>query len=256
MPLRRFQRQYKQLLQFEKGRIIGMMEAGWSTRRVARCLGRFDCVPTASSVTIQAQVAPSLEASVSSRTIRRRLAEGCFGSWCPLRVLPLTSTHRRLHLEWCHARGNRTAAKWNQVIFSDKSRFNLSCDANRVRVWRPLGECLNPAFVLQRHTTHTAGVMVRGAIAYNTRSPLVLIRGTMTVQRYVHDILQLHELPLMQWLPGALSQLDNARPHTVSCHKTVSALLLLFLGLPDPQICLQSSISGIVWDGELGIPRV
>ncbi|GFU55620.1 uncharacterized protein TNCV_3193191 [Trichonephila clavipes] len=29
------------------------------------------------------------------------------------------------------------------------------------------------------------------------------------------------------------------------CHKTVYALLLLFLGLPDPQICLQSSISGI-----------
>ncbi|GFW33841.1 uncharacterized protein TNCV_3589261 [Trichonephila clavipes] len=35
------------------------------------------------------------------------------------------------------------------------------------------------------------------------------------------------------------------------CHKTVSSLLLPFLGLPDPQICLQSSISGIIWDGEL-----
>ncbi|GFX98450.1 uncharacterized protein TNCV_4002191 [Trichonephila clavipes] len=34
-----------------------------------------------------------------------------------------------------------------------------------------------------------------------------------------------------------------------SCHNTVSALLLPFLGLPDPQICLQSSISGIIWDG-------
>ncbi|GFT01104.1 uncharacterized protein TNCV_4054931 [Trichonephila clavipes] len=28
------------------------------------------------------------------------------------------------------------------------------------------------------------------------------------------------------------------------CHKTVSGLLLPFLGLPDPQICLQLSISG------------
>ncbi|GFX45132.1 uncharacterized protein TNCV_3431801 [Trichonephila clavipes] len=28
------------------------------------------------------------------------------------------------------------------------------------------------------------------------------------------------------------------------CHKTVSALLLSYLGLPDPQICLQSSLSG------------
>ncbi|GFX81325.1 transposable element Tcb2 transposase [Trichonephila clavipes] len=61
---------------------------------------------------------------------------------------------------------------------SDESRFNLSSDDNRVHVWRPRGECLNPALALQRHTTPTAGVMVWGAIAYNTRSPLVLIRGT------------------------------------------------------------------------------
>ncbi|GFS62377.1 hypothetical protein TNCV_5032221 [Trichonephila clavipes] len=44
MPLRRFKRQYEQLSQFERGRIIGMMEAGWSARRVARQLGRSDSV--------------------------------------------------------------------------------------------------------------------------------------------------------------------------------------------------------------------
>ncbi|GFY04003.1 uncharacterized protein TNCV_1197821 [Trichonephila clavipes] len=51
-------------------------------------------------------------------------------------MLPLTSTHRRLPLEWCHAQGNWTAAGWNQVVFSDESRFNLSSDDNRARVWR------------------------------------------------------------------------------------------------------------------------
>ncbi|GFW10990.1 transposable element Tcb2 transposase [Trichonephila clavipes] len=116
-------------------------------RRVARQLGRFDCVvrrcwdqwiremsftrrpgsgcprqtsrredryivinarvqPTASSAAIQAQVAPSLGAPVSSRSIRRRLAEGHLGSWRSLRVLPKTPTHRRPCLEWCRARGN------------------------------------------------------------------------------------------------------------------------------------------------------
>ncbi|GFY19508.1 transposable element Tcb2 transposase [Trichonephila clavipes] len=39
---------------------------------------------TASSAAIQAQIAPSLEASVSSRTIRRHLAEGHLRSRCPL----------------------------------------------------------------------------------------------------------------------------------------------------------------------------
>ncbi|GFW15693.1 uncharacterized protein TNCV_3581911 [Trichonephila clavipes] len=44
MPLRRFRRQYEQLLQAERGRIIGMMEAGWSARRVTHQLGRSNCV--------------------------------------------------------------------------------------------------------------------------------------------------------------------------------------------------------------------
>ncbi|GFX47681.1 uncharacterized protein TNCV_699351 [Trichonephila clavipes] len=44
MPCGRFRRQYEQLSQFERGRIIGMMEAGWSARRVTRQLGLSDCV--------------------------------------------------------------------------------------------------------------------------------------------------------------------------------------------------------------------
>ncbi|GFW42834.1 transposable element Tcb2 transposase [Trichonephila clavipes] len=71
--------------------------------------------------------------------------------------------------------------------------------------------------------------MVLGAIAYNTRSPLVLIHGTMIAQRYVHDILPPYVLPLMQRLPGAIFQLDNAWPHTASvsqdCLHSVPTLL-------------------------------
>ncbi|GFV25270.1 transposable element Tcb2 transposase [Trichonephila clavipes] len=50
----------------------------------------------------------------------------------------------------------------------------------------------------------------------------------MTAQRYVQDILQPHVLPLMQRLPGAIFQLDNARPHTTrvsqDCLRTVTTL--------------------------------
>ncbi|GFX88927.1 transposable element Tcb2 transposase [Trichonephila clavipes] len=119
MPLRRFQRQYEQLSQFKRERIIGMIEAGWSARRVARLLGHSVLLggvatsgserchlqedqaqnsfrqtscredrhivikplaqPTASSAAIQAQVAPSLGAHLSSRTIRRHLPERHLG---------------------------------------------------------------------------------------------------------------------------------------------------------------------------------
>ncbi|GFU38301.1 transposable element Tcb2 transposase [Trichonephila clavipes] len=90
--------------------------------------------PTASSAAIQAQVAPSLGAPVSSRTIRRCLAEGHLGSRRPFRVLHLTPTHRYLRLEWCRAQGKWTTAEWNQVDFSDESGFSLISDDNRVRV--------------------------------------------------------------------------------------------------------------------------
>ncbi|GFX75694.1 transposable element Tcb1 transposase [Trichonephila clavipes] len=140
--------------------------------------------------------------------MRRCLAEGHLRSWCPLRVLPLTPNHRSLRLDWSCARRNYTATEWNQVVFSDKSRLNLSNDDNPVRVWRLRGERVNPAFALQRYTDPW------GSIAYKARSPLILIRCTMTAQRYVHDILQPHVLTLMQRLPGAIFQQDNARPHT------------------------------------------
>ncbi|GFS88970.1 transposable element Tcb2 transposase [Trichonephila clavipes] len=52
----------------------------------------------------------------------------------------------------------------------------------------------------------------------------------MTAHWYVHDILQPHVLQLMQWLPGATFQQDNAQPHTAreshDCLRTVTILPL------------------------------
>ncbi|GFT01126.1 transposable element Tcb2 transposase [Trichonephila clavipes] len=110
----------------------------------------------------------------------------------------------------------------------DESRFKLSSEDNRVRVWRPRDGRLNPAFALLRHTIPSAGVMVWDTIAYNTRSSLVLICGTMTPQRFVHDILQPHVLPIMQRLLGTIFKQNNPRPHTArvsqDCLHTVTNL--------------------------------
>ncbi|GFV13357.1 transposable element Tcb1 transposase [Trichonephila clavipes] len=172
------------------------MEGGWSAMRVARQLGRSDYfvrrvlgpVDPRYVIYTKTRLRDALDRLFVEKTATSRLSARHLGSRCPLRVLPLTPTHRRLRLEWCRARGNWTAGEWNQVIFSNESRFNLNSDDNRVSVWRPHVERLNPAFALQRHTTPTTGVMVSGATAYKTRSPLVYICGTITTQRYVHDI--------------------------------------------------------------------
>ncbi|GFW00661.1 transposable element Tcb2 transposase [Trichonephila clavipes] len=56
--------------------------------------------------------------------------------------------------------------------------------------------------------------MVWGAIAYDSRSTLIVMRGTLMGQRYVDDILRPHVGLFLKGLPGAIFQQDNARPHT------------------------------------------
>ncbi|GFU66309.1 transposable element Tcb1 transposase [Trichonephila clavipes] len=229
-----------------------MMEAGETARRVARQLGSSDCVVRRCwEHHILTLIATSLGVILPSRTIRSSLDEVYLGSRCLLRVLLLAPTHRRLRFEWYHERENWIAAERNRVVFSDESRFNLSSDDNRVRVWRPPGEHINPAFALQRHTAPKADVMVCGAIAYNTQFLLILIRSTMTAKRYALDILQPPMLPLMQRLPKPFFNETMLGITRQRCHQTFFTLLLIFLGLPDLQICLQLRISGIIWDGHL-----
>ncbi|GFT13941.1 transposable element Tc3 transposase [Trichonephila clavipes] len=108
---------------------------------------------------------------------------------------------------------------WQKVVFSDESRFVLGTDDNRVRVWRHPGERYNSPLTVLRHTARTADVMVWGAIAYNSRSTLIVMRGTLTGQRYVDDILRPHEGPFLNGLSGAIYQQDNALPHTVRVAK-------------------------------------
>ncbi|GFY05374.1 transposable element Tcb1 transposase [Trichonephila clavipes] len=125
-------------------------------------------------------------------------------------------------IQWCHARGNWTKAEWNQVVCNDESRFNLSSNDNRVRVLRPRGERLNPAFALQRRTAphswcygmecHRLQYQVIPSIVTDTHS----IRDTMTAQRYVHDIQQPHVLPLMLRLPEAVLQCSASHGNCVT----------------------------------------
>ncbi|UYV70846.1 hypothetical protein LAZ67_8000837 [Cordylochernes scorpioides] len=151
--------------------------------------------------------------SSESLTISRRLVANGLHSCRPLRRLPLTPPNRRQRLEWCRARST-WMTEWHRVVFSDESRFCLSSDSRRVRVWRRRGERSNPAAIVERPTVRQRGIMVWGAIAYDSRSPLLRIQGTMTAQRYVDDVLRPVTLPYLQGVPNALYQQDNARPHT------------------------------------------
>ncbi|UYV64649.1 Transposase [Cordylochernes scorpioides] len=254
MPGHRKRRQFKQTDAFTRGMVIGLKRAGWSIRQIAadthlgastvhrlwrrwleqgnvaiyrnagatrvtsarvdrRILRQAVAAPQATCTAILQHVQDTLDHSISTRTISRRLVANGLHSCRPLRRLPLTPPNRRQRLEWCRARST-WMTEWHRVVFSDESRFCLSSDSRRVRVWRRRGERSKPAAIVERPTVRERGIMVWGAIAYDSRSPLLRIQGTMMGQRYVDDVLRPVTLPYLQGVPNALYQQDNARPHT------------------------------------------
>ncbi|GFX83190.1 transposable element Tcb1 transposase [Trichonephila clavipes] len=189
MPGKRARRHFSQLREFERGLIIGMKTAGWSTRRVAGQMDRSECAvrnfweqwtregthawKTESGATrkttkredqrivrqalvdptvIRSTIREDVGVSIVPQTISRHLAEANLKSKRPFRALPLTPEHWQLRLQWCQARSMWNVTDCQKVVFSDKSRFVLGTDDNRVRVWRHPGERYNPPHTVLRRT--------------------------------------------------------------------------------------------------------
>ncbi|GFV67660.1 transposable element Tcb1 transposase [Trichonephila clavipes] len=281
MPGKRARRYFSQLREFERGLIIGMKTAGWSTRRVSGQVNRSECAvrncweqwtregtharKTGSGATrkttrkedrrivrqalvdstvTRSTIRADVGVAIVPQPISRHHAEVYLKSKRPFRALPLTLQHRQLRLQWCQTKSMWNVTDWQKVVFSDESWFVLRTD-NRLRVWRRPGERYNSPHTVLRHTARTAGVMVWGAIAYDSRSTLIMMRGTLTVQRYVDDILRPHLGPFLNGHPGTIFHQDNARPHTAT---VAGDLLRHFQTLPWPARSPDLSPVEHVWD--------
>ncbi|GFW98717.1 uncharacterized protein TNCV_2758931 [Trichonephila clavipes] len=149
MPGKRARRHFSQFSELERGLIIGMKTAGWSTRRVA---GQVGCTEKTTRredrrIVRQALVDPTVTRStiradagvaIVPQTIFRHLAEANLKSKRPFRALLLTPEHRQLRLQWCQARSMWNVTDWQRVVFSDESRFVFGTDDNRVRFFHGL----------------------------------------------------------------------------------------------------------------------
>ncbi|GFY13250.1 transposable element Tc1 transposase [Trichonephila clavipes] len=200
MPGKRAKRHFSQLSEFERGLIIGMKIAGWSTRRVAgqgdrseysvrNCREQWTQEVTYARKTgsratrkttrredrrilRQALVDPTVTRStirdrrrgvaMAPQTISRHLPEANLKSKRPFSAFPLTPEHRQLRPQWCQARSMWNVIDGLKVVFSDESRFVLGTDDKRVRAWRCPGERYNSTHTVLRHTARTAGAMVWG----------------------------------------------------------------------------------------------
>lgn len=253
MPRVRRRNAYHHVSDFDKGRIVAYRDCGLSYRDIAARVGRDPMTVSriwnrwvqegnterragsqrpritssrddrhlirmavtdraATSRSLSQQMGTFARQQPSARTVRRRLQQHGLSARRPWLRLPLTLHHRQERLQWCTQR--RTwVHEWQNVIFSDESRFCLQHHDGRIRVWRHRGERTLEACIRHRHTGVSPGVMVWGAIGYTSRSPLVRIDGTLNSGRYISDVLRPVALPFIRSLRNPTFQQDNARPH-------------------------------------------
>ncbi|KAJ8886115.1 hypothetical protein PR048_012324 [Dryococelus australis] len=167
---------------------------------------------TASSTVLARHWSTATNVDLSASTVRRRLLRGGLAARLPLRRLPLSSNRKHLRRQWSRER-RLWYGEWQNVVFSDGSRFNLSHRDRRIHVRRYHGDCNLAACIVERHNEHTPSVIARGAIGYNMHSRLLRIESNLNSNRYNREVLEPEVLPLLQATPHSIFQQDNARPH-------------------------------------------
>ncbi|GFU58747.1 transposable element Tcb2 transposase [Trichonephila clavipes] len=130
---------------------------------------------------------------ISRKTVARCLRGGGLYACRPVVCVPLTRQHRTARLQWCREHHNWTEQDWACVLFSDESRFSLSSDCRRQRIWRESGTAYRPENIQEKDRYPTCSIMVWADIMINGRMRLhVVANGTMTGQRYIDEVLIPH----------------------------------------------------------------
>ncbi|GFV60792.1 transposable element Tc1 transposase [Trichonephila clavipes] len=87
-------------------------------------------------------------------------------------------------LQSCLARSGWNHTDWERIVFSDEYRFQMCPDDHRKRARRRPGQRADPAFTIAHHTGPLPEAMVWGAISFDSRTPLVVIRGPLTAKLF------------------------------------------------------------------------
>nr|KAG5695720.1 hypothetical protein BaRGS_004465 [Batillaria attramentaria] len=124
-------------------------------------------------------------------------------------------------LQWAQGHLNWNNVRWQNVLFSDESRFCIEHADGRVRVWRRRGDRYADNCVVENNAWGGPSLMLWGAIGLNQVLGPVIFQGLgpgrgngITAQRYMDQVLHPHVLPFFKAHGNWVFQHDNARPHT------------------------------------------
>lgn len=158
-------------------------------------------------------------ATVSSRTTLRRLHQFRFNCRVPKIKPLLTLKQRRARVKWCKDRITWGHDEWDNVLFSDESRFSLSYGDQGPRVWRQTQEAYNRS-CLKRSVKFATSVMVWGCMSSDGVGQLCIVNGIVNAEIY-QEILDYYMIPSSEDLcsDSFLFQQDGASCHTAKSTK-------------------------------------
>jgi len=152
---------------------------------------------------------------ISTKTIRTHLHDlGLYSRFAARKPL-LTVSQLQNRLNWCIERRDWSIKEWNEIIWSDESRFCLFSDGPQ-RVWRENGKRFNLENLVPTVKHGGGGVMVWGCFCGTGLGPLVLVEGKLNRFGYI----QILENNLLPWIHKKFNhrryffQQDNAPIHT------------------------------------------
>ena len=152
---------------------------------------------------------------VSIQTVRNRLhADGLYARR-PAVAPVVTRRHRQARLAFCREYVDLNIQDWSCVLFTDESRFCVSTNDGRQRVWRSRGERFADCAIVEHNRFGGPSLMVWAGISIGGRTDLhVFQRGAINAITYRDDII----LPIVRPYAGAvgddfLLMDDNAPIH-------------------------------------------
>ena len=102
-----------------------------------------------------------------------------------------------------------------------ESRFSLDFNDGRLRVWRTTTERFSDNCISEHDRYGSGSIMIWGGIWSTGRTEAVVVEGVLNGERYVNEIINPVIVPTLQQHNLQLQQ-DNARPHT--CRMAKAAL--------------------------------
>lgn len=130
------------------------------------------------------QLQPDMSTTISDSTVRRRLREANLRG-CVAKSKPLVSKKNiKARLLFAKQHKDKPLEFWQNVLWSDESKFNLFGSDGKQYVRRPKNKEFDPRYTLKTVKHGGGNVMVWGAFSSIGVGPIVRIRGIMDQHQY------------------------------------------------------------------------